>query len=445
MPSAIRPDPAIAHRRPRRWLGVLAAALGLALAAWAALLWLLPPDRALADRLVAEAAQRLGVPVHIGALRWQLLPRPMVVLENARTGQAQPVTVQTLRVYPALLPLLQRQLVLRRIEIDGAVAPQLSLRELGPRDAPAGTASGSLLPRQLQFRQLTWITRTGVALPLEGHIAFDPDGRPGQVDIRRPDFQPLLRLQLQRQSARSDTVDRWLVRLALGGGSADGEARLRSDAAGRLLLEGELAPRGVEVQGMLAAVGRRAPLRGRADGQTTLSAQADTLVGLGQTLHTRTRFTMEHATLEGFDLDKALRSGGREHAGQTALSTVSGVVDTQNTPQGIVATYTGLKAHAGGLVASGQATLAHRQINAEFAVDLVDGVVGLPLRISGPYASPRVSVPPGALAGAVVGTAVLPGVGTAVGARIGATVGKLFSPGAEPVPVRPAGRASAPR
>ena len=58
----------------------------------------------------------------------------------------------------------------------------------------------------------------------------------------------------------------------------------------------------------------------------------------------------------------------------------------------------------------------------------MDGVVGVPLTLSGPVSRVKVSVPPGALAGAAVGTAVLPGLGTAIGARIGAALGKIFTP-----------------
>ena len=103
----------------------------------------------------------------------------------------------------------------------------------------------------------------------------------------------------------------------------------------------------------------------------------------------------------------------------------------------MVITYTNLKATSGSLSASGQAKIANRQIEAEFAVDLVDGIVGVPLSVSGPLEDVKFSVPKSAIAGAVVGTAVLPGVGTAIGARIGATLGKIFSPG-------PASPASAP-
>ena len=84
-----------------------------------------------------------------------------------------------------------------------------------------------------------------------------------------------------------------------------------------------------------------------------------------------------------------------------------------------------IKARSGKLSVSGDATLANRRIEAELAVDLVDGIVGVLLVIYGPTGNVQLSVPKGAVAGAVVGTALLPGIGTAIGARVGAAVGKF--------------------
>jgi hypothetical protein len=153
---------------------------------------------------------------------------------------------------------------------------------------------------------------------------------------------------------------------------------------------------------------------------------------LAQSVHTQTSFTMGHSQLLRFNLDKAMRSAGQQHDGKTPVDAVSGKLDTQNTARGMVVNLTQVKAKAGALSVSGQARLTQRQVDAEFAVDLVDGVVGVPLRLSGPMNQVKVSVPPGALAGAAVGTAVLPGAGTAIGARIGATMGKIFSPAPAP-------------
>jgi hypothetical protein len=177
-------------------------------------------------------------------------------------------------------------------------------------------------------------------------------------------------------------------------------------------------------------------ISGKASGVTTLTANGDNAGELAQSLHTQTPFTLGPSTLLRFDLAKAVRSLGKEHDGQTPLDAVSGQLDTQNTANGMVIDFSGLKASSGVLSASGKARLLNRNIEAELAIDLVDGVVGVPLIVKGPLDKVNVSVPNGALVGAAVGTVVLPGVGTAIGARLGAALGSIFSPAKAPAPAQ---------
>lgn len=410
-------------RLGQKWLvgaAVLAALLG---ALWLALVRLLPGDEELAARAAGELQSRLGVPVKLGALRWRLLPLPAVLLQDLATEQAPAITVKMITAYPSLPALLDGRLEMDRIELDGAVLPQLSLQALELPRSPARPGAGATPLARLVFRDLRWISRHGVAVAYDGEIDFDANWRPRQAQLRRPDFTPLTDLTLTRQGQE----DRWTASIQAGGGSANGEFQLQTRANGRLHLEGKLQPQGVEVASALAAFNRRSIIAGQASGDTVLSANGDTLGELAQSLHTKTVFTMGRSTLLGLDLDKAVRSLGKEHAGQTVLDSVSGQLDTQNTPQGMVATYTNIQARSGVLSASGKARLANRQIEADFSVDLVNGVVGVPLLLSGPVDRMSISVSGAAVAGAVLGTAVLPGVGTAIGARIGAAVGRIFN------------------
>ncbi len=415
-----------------KWKVAGAVVLALLLAGWVALKVLIPSDAELAARASAELEKQLGVPVAVGALHWRLLPVPAVVVEEVATRQPEPVTVRRLTVFPSLPALLDGRLHLDSAELDGAVIPQLSLRALDKGPGVAQARPDATLLARLVFRDVTWVSRRGVALVYEGEADFDPAWRPRQAQLRRPGVQPATDLTLTRQGQE----DRWTTQIRVGGGTADGEVQLTTRDKGRLRLEGTLKPQGVEVASAMAAFNRRSVISGEASGDTSLLADGDTIGELARTLHTKTVFSMRRATLLRFDLDKAVRSLGKEHAGQTPLDTLTGQMDTQNTAQGMVVTYTGLKATSGALTASGQARVANRQIDAELAVDLVDGVVGVPLKISGPFEDVKVSTPAGAVAGAVVGTAVLPGIGTAIGARIGATLGKIF--GSEPAPPKTA-------
>lgn len=113
----------------------------------------------------------------------------------------------------------------------------------------------------------------------------------------------------------------------------------------------------------------------------------------------------------------------------------------------MVVTFSNVKASPGALTATGKARLLNQHIAGEFTVDRVEGLVGVPLKVSGAVTALKVSVPAGTIAGAAVGTAALPGIGTAIGARIGATLGKIFVSGSDPAPAKkpPASSPKTPR
>ena len=426
-------------KRSHQWLTGLGLALLLIGAAWVAALRLLPSDEELARRASAQLEAALGVKVRVGALHWRVFPSPAVVMEDAATDQPQPIVIRKLTVYPDLFALWQRRIKIDRADLEGATVPQLSLRGLGKDREKQESPDEELPLARFVFRDVTWISRRGIPVVYDGEVDFDPGWRPRKAGLRRPGVHPETHLTLTRQGLD----DRWEARIHVGGGTLHGDVQLATRAGGRMHLEGRLQPRDIEVESMMAAFNRRPVIAGRASGDTTLTANGDTVGELAQSLHTQTLFTMGKSTLLRFDLDKVVRTAGKEHTGQTPLESVTGRLDTQNTPQGMVVTYTGVKAASGSLTASGQAKVANRRIEAEFAVDLVDGIVGVPLTVSGPLEDVNFSVPSGAIAGAVVGTAVLPGVGTAIGARMGATLGKIFSPGpATAAPSPPASRAS---
>ncbi|MEO5660773.1 MAG: hypothetical protein ABIQ90_13405 [Polaromonas sp.] len=417
--------------RARKWWLGLGLALGVLALFAIAVFRLIPSDQELAQRAATELQARLGVPVSVGAVHWHLLPSPRVVIENAVTRQPQPLEVRQLTAHLNPAALWQRRLKLDRAEVQGAVLPQLSLRELTlqPQSTAPNAAENfepDALPlAHLDFREVTWISRHGKRLVFDGEADFDAGWRPRTAQLRRTGASPATDLTLTRQGQD----DRWQARINVGGGTANGALQLQTQAQGELHLTGQFQPQGIEAVSALQAFHRSAIVAGKASGDTTLSASGVNLAELAQSLHTRTKFSMGRSTLLRFDLDKAIRSVGREHAGKTPLDAITGQLDTQNTPQGMVVTGTHIKTRSGALSASGQGRVANRNVEAEFSVDLVDGLVGVPLKLSGSLEKVQVSVPVGAVAGAAVGTAVLPGVGTALGARIGAALAKIFGAG----------------
>ncbi len=429
--------------RVRRWLVGFGVLLAVALTTAVTVAWLwLPDEEQLARDVELELESALGVKVSVAAVRWQLLPLPAIMLGDVATEQTPPVTFKKLTLYPKWSALVQRTLSFDLAELEGAVVPQLSLRKLGRESdgesLPGGLALATIPLERFVFRDVTWITRRGIPVVYDGEVEFDERWRPRTAQLRRPDYQPLTEAHL----ARVGLQDQWRVNIQLGGGTANGDLQLKTTPDGQMRLDGKFKPQAVEVASALAAFNRRPVLAGKATGDTTLSASGASFADFVRSLQTRTTFAMAPATMLRFDMGKAVRSAGKDHTGQTALDSITGVMSTQNTPQGIVVSFKGIKARSGALSASGDATLANRRIEAEFAVDLVDGIVGVPLIITGPTDKVVVSVPNGAVAGAVVGTAVLPVIGTAIGARVGAAIGKLF--GASPAAPASAARKTRP-
>lgn len=407
-----------------------AAVVALAVLAAAALL----TDARLARRAEQALNDRLGVPVHIGRLHWQLLPVPMVEVFDATTEQEHPIVLKHLTIWPRLGPLLlHRELSLQRVLLDGASIYQVSLKQFKSADSSATKGDGpvhaaSLPVERVEFHNVVWIGRREIPLEFDGTADFDAEWRPREAALWRTGVTPPARLDLHR----IDGQDRWKADIAIADGSWNGTLALQQPVPESYRITGELEPSRVEVAQLLEAFRRKPVITGRASGRTTLEAEGKSLGEIVQSLHTRTSFSIAPATILHFDLDRLIRTIGKEHAGTTPLDTLTGVLDTKNDPDGIVMRYSDIAAKSGALSAHGTVVLQDRRVNADVSVDLVNGVVGVPLKITGPVSSPTYSVPAGALAGAAAGTAVLPGVGTVIGARIGDALGRIFGGSKKP-------------
>jgi uncharacterized protein involved in outer membrane biogenesis len=422
-------------KRPARaWLAGIAAALLLGAGA---LVWVaitrLPSDEEAAARISEAFEKRFGVGLEVGGAHWALLPAPVLVLSNVATDQPRPITLRRITLQLKLRELLRRVIAVDEAEIESLVLPRDSVqafRGKGPKpkeDGPvvALPAPWTLAPiplEKLRWRDVVWIDRRDIALAYDGEISFDAHWRPRQARLERAGASPPARLRLDRLAGQ----DRWRTRIDVGGGTWNGVTVLEMRPDDRLRVSAELEPRQVDIEGLVQAFGRRAAVAGKVSGHSTLVAEAGELGALVRSLRTRTTFSVRPAALTGLDLAKAVATVGASRGGTTPLDDLTGTLDTEGTDNGIVLRYTGLKARSGVLTATGNLKFFNRKLDGEIAVDLVDGVVGVPLKIGGTASDPEVSLTGGALAGAAVGTALLPGVGTAIGARVGQQVEKLF-------------------
>ncbi len=407
---------------------LLAVAASAALAAW---LWL-PSDEALARRVEAEASDALGVPVTVQRLQWSLWPEPRLVLEGVATEQPEPVTAGRITAEAAWSDLLHGRLAITRLVLEDATVPQPSLSEfqIQPRDGDAADAGLGPLRlaatplQQAEWRGVRWVSRTGRSLAYAGEVRFDAGWRPRSGRLEREGAAEPARLEI----AREGDEDRWRADVTAGGRTEQGELRLQV-LGERWRVTGAIDFRNVDVVALMAAFERRSLVAGRAGGHADLIAEGADPAEALRSLHTRTRFDMPQARLLTFDLERAVKSAGQQRQGSTPLDRFSGVVSTEADRNGTIVRYSDLRATSSVLTATGSAVVQGGRVQGDIAVDLVEGVVGVPLTFGGTVADPTISLPPAALAGAVVGTAVAPGVGTALGARLGETLRRLFGGG----------------
>ena len=422
--------------RTHRWLTGIAIAVGVLVGVViVAAIVLLPSDEKIAAELSARFEDNFGIGLKVGSAQRSLWAVPTLVLNDIATGQPQPITAKRVTLRLRMAPLWHRQIAFDAIEIESAVFPSASVRAfrgLSAADRPEDLAkkhmptAWTLAPTpvsELRWRDVVWIDRRDIALAYDGEVTFDPSWRPRVVAIRRPGVEPVAQARAERVDSNED---RWRVFMDVGGGTWNGEAKLDTAPAGAMRITGQLEAKAIDIESLVKAFDRRTPLAGKLSGTTEIDVEGGQVSDFARKLHTRTRFSVKPAVLTRIDLAKAVSTAGISRGGRTPLDELTGTLDTQGTADGVVLKYTNLKARSGVLTATGNVRLFNRKIDGDAAVDIVDGVVGVPLKVSGTVDEPEVSLTGAALTGAAIGTAVLPGVGTAIGARIGQQVERMF-------------------
>ena len=407
------------------WAAGLAVLFG-GVAAFVA--WKLPSDEQLAARLTQEFSERTGIELKIGRLHWTLFPSPRIVIEEIATVQEEPIRARRLSATMRWRAVFAKEARIDSVEADGVAVPRestLAFRGKGGAGVSESAGSWKLADTplaHLRINDATWVDRRNIALSYDGNIDFDPNWRPRMAELSRRDASPPARLRLMRENGE----DRWRALVDVADGTANGSVILEVADNGQLSIRAQLAPRNLDVELLVKSFGRSAPISGKVSGETEIDTQGGGVSDLTRNLHTRTRFTVSPAALTKFDLAKAVKTAGVSRGGRTPLDQLTGTLDTQATGDGTQMRYTDLKARSGLLTATGSARILNRKLDGEAAVDIVDGVVGVPLKLGGTLDAPELSLTGGALAGATVGTAVLPGVGTAIGARIGQQIERIF-------------------
>lgn len=422
--------------RTQRWLTGIAVASGVVVSALVVTASaLLPSDEKIAAELSARFEENFGIGLKIGSAHRTLWPMPTLVLNELATAQAQPIVARRVMLRLRVAPLWHREIAFDAVDVEGAVFPSASVRafrgrgdagkpdDLAKKHLPSKWTLASTPVEQLRWRDVRWIDRRDIELAYDGEVTFDASWRPRVAAIRRLGVEPVTQARAERVGSNED---RWRVFMEAGGGTWNGEARLDTTPAGLLRVTGRFEAKAIDIESLVKAFDRRAPLAGKLSGTTEIDVEGEQVTEFARKLHTRTRFSVKPAALTRIDLAKAVSTAGTSRGGRTPLDELSGTLDTQGTDDGVVLKYTNLKARSGVLTATGNVRLFNRKIDGDVAVDIVDGVVGVPLKVAGTVDEPEVSLTGAALTGAAIGTAVLPGVGTAIGARIGQQVERMF-------------------
>jgi len=165
--------------------------------------------------------------------------------------------------------LLHRKLVFERIDIDDAVFPRNSVLAFHGKPGASEPDAGDDVPLEhLEFRNLTWISYSGIAVAYDGEIDFDAHWRPRHAKLRRPGTSPPFTLTWTREV----DADRWQMRIHVGGGTAHGNVALKPATGGAMHLSGHLAPRDIEVACALRTFNRQSPVGGKSSGRMVLAA-----------------------------------------------------------------------------------------------------------------------------------------------------------------------------
>lgn len=400
-------------------------------------LTLLPDGLELARRVSTGIQERYHVQVDVADVSWALFPRPVVTLHAIHSHQTPAIDIESVRIRPRLsLALLRGQVAIGSIDVDGARIPTAALRAF--RRPPGETTGPTRVSvRRIHARNLTWISRTGTELPLEADVLLDSDFRPARAEVWRPDFAPATRLLLERDG----NADRWFANVDLGGGGARGELVLHS-RDGWLSVTGSLAPRKIDVELAAKGLNRRTAIGGLARGVTRVGARGRTPGELGSSLRLRSELVVDRGELLRIDLDRAIRTLGRERSGRTPLTGVTGVMDVQNTEQGTLIFFREASATGETFTATLEGAVFNRQVSARGEIRTLGDKLVVPFALTGPTRKVKVTIPDEVKTGAIAGTFVLPVIGTLLGARIGAKLaeesGELpLPPGAPRVALTP--------
>ena len=368
----------LAHNREQRRKALTAGGIALVVLPLAGVLWL---QFSTLDGYIPEAARalekRFNQPVSIGGLRYPLLPRPRLILENVNIGEG---SLTAKRVEAPVFPLavLAGVSSFATIEVDGAEIDQRALVAI-----PAwtgGRTAGSIQTEQLRVRGLQVKLANAALDPVDGEVEFAPNGT-----VRRASFvgeKMKLLLTPQADGARVElTATGWRIPYGpplewshfqlrglidhtqvaaaeftgrVGGGGVEGALNARW--ADTIEIRGDFSAAGVRLQELARALNSEFSATGMLKAPGRFVMQAPDWPGLAAGSRLEAAFTGSRGEITNIDLMRAVQSPtpGAMRGGRTPFESFSGTLQVAGgrylLPQ--------LNLQAGPLIASGTVTVS---------------------------------------------------------------------------------------
>lgn len=420
----------------------------------AVVLPLLIPTEKYRTALQDVASEKLGKPVAIEQLSFQLLPWPAATLTGLVIGKEQPVRVGAVTVTPDLFSLLSKVKIIRSVSVhDLTVNPALlglvdtlakpepspepktvlvkhievsglqldldalkwgplkadaNLNEAGLESVKAGPEDDSLtltlLPEAVDTYQLI-LEGKRFKLPIEPALMFD---------------------NLHGQGRLTKTaLDMTQFNAKLYGG--DLQAPVRLDWKQGMRVNGKAKATGVEVAQIVKMLSPTNAFSGRLYADGGYEMAAPTPAKLVDNMKAKVRFEIKDGVLDKVDLASAAKLLTRQGArgGQTQFDQLSGVAVVEGKRYHLQE----IKVSSGALNAGGDVAISPaKELSGQVTVELkaTATLVSVPLNISGTIEEPALFPSGAALAGAAVGTGLMGPVGTAIGSKAGQALEKLF-------------------
>lgn len=410
------------------------------------------PMSAYLGQLEQLAADKLGAPVSIDALRIALLPSPRLNIEGLVIGKNKEISIERVAVVPAITSLFSDVKVLSSVQVKKPVINKTALKILSalskqPNAAPAVVNVNQIFVKEAK---LEW---PGMTLPEFNAVIALVANKPESAQIESLDGKLKMKLTPQdKLQTITLSADKWTVpvgppllidqlkmdmvlydnRLEISQLNA---ALYKGKVSGNVILHwgndwrmaGKIRVNDLAVREPVSLMSKSTNVSGRLFGNGSFNASAKEPAKLADHVNADFRFKVADGVLYGLDLAKAatmLLNQGQK-GGETRFDELSGLLNVA----GRQYKFSELKVTSGLMTASGNVKISpSKNLDGVMEVEVKRSVsmAAIPLQISGTLDNPTVFPTKAAMAGAVAGTALLgPGMGTSLGVKAGSAMSKL--------------------